>query len=136
MKCIRKEIIMEIYYDGALVMPKNYAVVDEEEMTYVEGGWSNTIYGSLKSLRTRLDIMIADCLVGDAAAIGIAFGGGLPGVILGGIVGYYFTSTLYYLEQAQAQCETLITKNGKYAQGKLFFTFSTIKLTSATVSIN
>ncbi|MDO5150535.1 MAG: hypothetical protein Q4D76_14285 [Oscillospiraceae bacterium] len=39
-KCIRKEITMEICYDGALVMPKNYAVVNEEEMTYVEGGIS------------------------------------------------------------------------------------------------
>ena len=29
-KCIRKEIIMEMYYDGALVMPKNYAVVNKE----------------------------------------------------------------------------------------------------------
>ena len=29
---------MEICYDGALVMPKNYAVVDEEEMEYVDGG--------------------------------------------------------------------------------------------------
>lgn len=25
-------------YDGALVMPNNYAVVNEEEMTYVDGG--------------------------------------------------------------------------------------------------
>ena len=39
-KCIRKEITMEICYDGALVMPKNYAVVDEEEMEYVEGGFA------------------------------------------------------------------------------------------------
>ena len=30
---------MEMTYDGALVMPKNFAVVDEEEMTYVEGGF-------------------------------------------------------------------------------------------------
>lgn len=30
---------MEMCYDGALVMPKNYAVVNEEEMTYVDGGW-------------------------------------------------------------------------------------------------
>lgn len=29
---------MEMCYDGALVMPKNYAVVNEEEMTYVDGG--------------------------------------------------------------------------------------------------
>jgi len=29
---------MEMCYYGALVMPKNYAVVTEEEMTYVDGG--------------------------------------------------------------------------------------------------
>lgn len=30
---------MEMCYDGTLVMPSSYAVMDEEEMTYVEGGW-------------------------------------------------------------------------------------------------
>ena len=30
---------MEMCYDGALVMPKTYAAVSEDEMTYVEGGW-------------------------------------------------------------------------------------------------
>lgn len=29
---------MELCYDGALVMPSSYAVMDEEEMMYVEGG--------------------------------------------------------------------------------------------------
>lgn len=29
---------MEMCYDGALVMPSNYAVMSEDEMTYVEGG--------------------------------------------------------------------------------------------------
>ena len=29
---------MEMCYDGTLVMPSSYAVIDEEEMTYVEGG--------------------------------------------------------------------------------------------------
>lgn len=29
---------MELCYDGALIMPDNYAVMSEEEMTYVEGG--------------------------------------------------------------------------------------------------
>ena len=32
---------MEMCYEGALVMPSSYAVMNEEEMTYVEGG--NTI---------------------------------------------------------------------------------------------
>ncbi len=30
---------MEMTYNGTLVMPANYAVVNEEEMTYVDGGW-------------------------------------------------------------------------------------------------
>ena len=29
---------MEMCYSGALVMPSSYAVMDEEEMMYVEGG--------------------------------------------------------------------------------------------------
>lgn len=29
---------MDMCYDGALVMPSSYAVMNEEEMTYVEGG--------------------------------------------------------------------------------------------------
>ena len=37
---------MEMCYDGALVMPSNYAVMNEEEMMYVEGGgfWEKAIY--------------------------------------------------------------------------------------------
>lgn len=31
---------MEMRYDGTLVMPSNYAVIEEEEMTYVDGGGS------------------------------------------------------------------------------------------------
>lgn len=30
---------MEMCYDGALVMPSNYAVMSEDEMMYVDGGW-------------------------------------------------------------------------------------------------
>ena len=32
--------IMEMCYDGKLVMPANCAVISEEEMTYVDGGWA------------------------------------------------------------------------------------------------
>ncbi len=42
---------MEMCYEGALVMPSSYAVMSEEEMTYVEGGWSWKILGqSLQNL--------------------------------------------------------------------------------------
>lgn len=32
---------MEMCYGGALVMPSSYAVMSEDEMTYVDGGWVN-----------------------------------------------------------------------------------------------
>lgn len=35
---------MVMTYDGALVMPSSYAVMNEEEMTYVEGGAPDPIY--------------------------------------------------------------------------------------------
>ena len=37
---IRRIIIMDMCYDGTLVMPSSYAVMDEDEMSYVEGGLS------------------------------------------------------------------------------------------------
>ena len=35
---------MEMCYDGALVMPNNFTVVSEEEMTYIDGGWSKSLF--------------------------------------------------------------------------------------------
>ena len=37
---------MEMCYDGALVMPSNYAVMSEDEMMYVDGGIDRTYKGS------------------------------------------------------------------------------------------
>lgn len=45
---------MEMSYDGALVMPGSYAVMDEEEMTYVEGG----AWNSVKNIGRALDVKI------------------------------------------------------------------------------
>lgn len=33
---------MDMCYDGALVLPSSYAVMNEEEMTYLEGGSKET----------------------------------------------------------------------------------------------
>lgn len=37
-------------YDGTLVMPSSYAVMDQEEMTYVEGGGIKTLKNNLYGL--------------------------------------------------------------------------------------
>lgn len=39
---------MDMCYEGALVMPSSYAVMDEEEMTYVEGGGAFSLEGALR----------------------------------------------------------------------------------------
>jgi len=57
---------MEMCYDGALVMPNNYTVVNEEEMTYVDGG----------ALTTGQKWLIVGVCVASAAALtsAIVFG--------------------------------------------------------------
>lgn len=35
---------MDMCYDGALIMPSSYAMMNEEEMTYVDGGWVEKSY--------------------------------------------------------------------------------------------
>lgn len=42
---------MTMTYDGTMVMPKNYAVVTEDEMTYVDGGGTVNITFSRDFLR-------------------------------------------------------------------------------------
>ena len=56
---------MEMCYDGALVMPSSYAVMSEEEMTYVEGGFaiSKSVFKY-----TVTAVVVASC---------VALGGGL-----------------------------------------------------------
>lgn len=39
---------MDMCYDGALVLPSSYAVMNEEEMSYTEGGISVSKYSSGK----------------------------------------------------------------------------------------
>ena len=81
---------MEMCYNGSLVMPGNYAVVSEEEMTYVVGGWSSTTYGTLNNIKWRVNGAIAVCIAGDACALGMGVCGG---VVIGGIFGCYFTDS-------------------------------------------
>ncbi len=55
---------MEMCYDGALVMPSSYAVMDSEEMTYVEGGAK----GRTRNREDR--ICVASYIAAAAVALG------------------------------------------------------------------
>lgn len=56
---------MEMTYDGALVMPSSYAVMDEEEMMYLEGGAI-----SVDKAATYINVGVQGILL----AVGIGFG--------------------------------------------------------------
>ena len=124
---------MEMCYAGALVMPNNYAVVDEDEMMYVDGG----LTASLGEINIRLNSANLLCVAGDAVSVAMAFGGGVTivGAIAGAIGGWYFTSTIYYIEQAHNQCAKLINKYGRSALGVMETTWDWIKITGIEVRL-
>lgn len=61
---------MDMCYDGALVMPSSYAVMDEEEMTYVEGGGARIAVTSGMLNKTTCQIM-AGALIGSGQIKGM-----------------------------------------------------------------
>ena len=61
---------MEMCYDGALVMPSSYAVMNEEEMTYVEGG-VRFAYISNRAIKSVIYACIFDPIGATLIGIGI-----------------------------------------------------------------
>lgn len=59
---------MEMTYDGTMVMPKNFVTVDEEEMTYTNGG-------------AHYQVFIPASICNDLSNIG--YGAGAASVLLG-----------------------------------------------------
>lgn len=55
---------MEMCYSGTIVMPSSYAVMDEEEMTYIKGGWNykyskNNIAVPIKAMYVSKSVCLA-----------------------------------------------------------------------------
>lgn len=87
---------MDMCYDGVLVMPCNYAVVAQDEMTYIEGGKTITTKGTAKYLKNYAASLMASwfALAGGytyaaAAAVASTVGVGLG--VIAGIGGGYCT---------------------------------------------
>lgn len=60
---------MDMCYDGTLVMPSSYAMMDEDEMSYVEGGIRFTVKkDTCATITTYINTVIGVC----AAALGFA----------------------------------------------------------------
>lgn len=134
---------MEMNYGGAMVLPRNYVVMNEEEMTYVEGGATYTVYGKAGEIRTRLNIIIGACIAGTitASALGGLLGtpGNVVGVIVGAAIGYglgdaWFGTIKDYASSAHSKVERIIQRYGKNKRCSMTSTWSTIFMTGLSVS--
>ena len=65
---------MEMCYDGALVLPNSFAVLDKEEMVYVEGGGSITINRTTvnKALNLAFNAVSVYCMVTGKSGLEVA----------------------------------------------------------------
>lgn len=71
---------MELCYEGGLVMPSSYAMMDEEEMTYVEGGGTFSINISARAVQSLLSIGISGAV---GVIVGVLSANAAVGVIVG-----------------------------------------------------
>lgn len=89
---------MEMCYDGTLVMPANYAVVSEDEMTYVDGGFYKCDQFCYNSALEAYDELNKSAMIAYGFGFGVAIGaivfgtalgmkGGVAGAKVGAIIG-------------------------------------------------
>lgn len=117
---------MDICCNDVFFMPSSYVVMDENEMTYVEGGETVKKYDTAEALRNSMTQIIGASAagIGDAAAIGAMIGGGL-GAFIGAVVGtVYFQSYVTCAAPAHAQAEKIINKYGASTRCVLTTTLS------------
>ncbi len=115
---------MEMCYDGALVMPSSYAVMSEEEMTYVEGGWYNKYYWwgryeyySHKERKLMVDALAGVGLAATVASMGVAAAtlGALATIIWNHDEGYGIKMRYTY---GVGYTGVYSLKKGEYTKGK------------------
>ena len=117
---------MNMCYDGTLVMPSSYAMMDEDEMSYVEGGGSSVVYGTANNIRSRLTTVIGSSLAGtgNSAALGALLGGAGGAVVSAVIGGGWFNSYRSPASKAHSSVEKIIKKYGKSRRCKMTTTYS------------
>ena len=114
---------MEMCYDGALIMPSSYAVMSEDEMTYMEGGINRTYKGKQGWAVAAALISAGSILSGmggalSATIIKAVLAGGPIAWIIGGLTTAAIMSASAYLgsqiSSAGLQAMWYMKKNGKF----------------------
>ena len=126
---------MEMSYNGALVMPGNYAVVSNEEMEYIDGGWSHTITETLGSAARRLSKIVTACVVGNVLSIALGVVGEWACKIIGAACGAWFTNILSKADTAHNKAELLIKQYGKNRKCEMTSTWAIVWCTGMSLSL-
>ena len=85
---------MVMTYDGALVMPSSYAVMEQEEMTYVEGGGTFTLKMNKAAVKYIAQTAGALCLASVTAAMGVTGIGAVITNALGNLIYNYLLDVM------------------------------------------
>lgn len=92
---------MELCYDGALVMPSNYAMMNEDEMTYVDGGGRIYFHMSKSTLVNIVSSAFGYMGKAQGGALGAVIGvaaataiGPYAGAVVGAIAGLVLADLL------------------------------------------
>ena len=95
---------MDMCYDGALVMPSSFAMMGEEEMTYVEGGETTT--KTLKWANNYFKNIMGISGVGTLASA--VFAAGTFGA--SAVTGAYFTAIVTSAASCYNKCQKWLEK--------------------------
>ena len=112
---------MELCYEGALVMPSSYMVMDEDEMSYTEGG----LQVSTWIVGTAIDVGLSALGVWNVSAIGWLMGKGLA-KLCSGITAKVGSKVI----GAVLQNKVLQTALGQYITSKIGIVGTVLGMTS------
>lgn len=123
---------MDMCYEGTLVMPSNCVVMDEEEMTYVEGGGVNTYTGTAKNASIFCQSQMAAWWLlaagwgGKTALLAIASAGLLAPAGAAGTAYCSYVATQYTAAYNKCQLKTVGGKNPRTSVHTITTLFGTI----------
>ena len=119
---------MEMCYDGALVMPSNYAVMDEDEMIYVEGGRTTSCVKTAAQaynycVSTAWSLRLMAGITGCTVAVVASWIGNISGIIIGVAGGLWVGSFVWGWSSAYSsgadQAKSIKKKYGKNKKVKI-----------------
>ena len=99
-----------------LVLPKNYIEIEQDEMMYLDGGWTSTRTETATQARNRFRNVASLAQVGQVLSvikIGVSAAmKNVVGGIVGTLLGTWFTNVRSHSGDAQVAAQNIINRNG------------------------